>query len=122
MSLIGSALSAARNLSNEATSGASSRDLSVQELTFNVRELQRQVAKLTNMNLALFDLLKEHVAITDQELIDRILVIEKQAAPSMSEAQVPEAAAICEACGKTYSKRNNRCLYCSHVNTRTSVL
>ena len=24
---------------------------------------------------------------------------------------------ICEQCGRTYSRRHNRCLYCDHVNT-----
>ena len=86
-----------------------------------MQDLQRQVTKLTNLNVALFVLLKEHVSITDQDLIAKVEGVEKQMAPRVTEAQVPESAAICEVCGKTYSKRNNRCLYCSHVNVRTSV-
>jgi hypothetical protein len=121
MSLIGSALSVARAMSNEPASGGSGRDLSVQELTFTVRELQRQVAKLTNMNVALFEMLKERLAITDQELIDKVQAIEKPVAPLATEAQTQVTGASCASCGKTYSKRNNRCLYCGHVNTRTSV-
>ena len=121
MSLISSALGAARTFSNDAVSGGSGRDLSVQELTFTVRDLQRQVTKLTNINVALFELLKERVAITDQDLIAAIDAIENPSAPLATEEQTPAVGAVCESCGKTYSKRNNRCLYCGHVNARTSV-
>lgn len=123
MSLISSALGAARAMSNENTAGnALNAELSVRELTITVRDLQRQMTKLSNMNVALYELLKERVAITDQEMIARIELVERRAVQPTAQAQAPDAGAVCEACGKTYSKRNNRCLYCGHVNTRTSVL
>ena len=122
MSLISSALGAARALSSEPSPGISSADISVRELTLTVGDLQRQVVKLTNMNVALFELLKERSDITDQDLIEKIEAIEKQAAPPPSETQTPDVSAVCETCGKTYSKRNNRCLYCGHVNARVSIL
>ncbi len=124
MSLISSALSLARTASMEGSSGASGKDLSVTELSISVRDLQRQVAKLTSMNLALFEILKERTGITEQELIARIELLEQkpQDTASQADGQTPQAGATCELCGKTYSKRNNRCLYCGHINTRTSIL
>jgi ribosomal protein L37E len=76
------------------------------------------------MNLALFEILKERTGITEQELIARIEQLEQkpQDTPSQADGQTPQAGATCELCGKTYSKRNNRCLYCGHINTRTSIL
>ena len=127
MSLISSALGAARTLSQDAGSSTSNAELSVRELTITVRDLQKQMTKLTNMNVALFELLKTRVAITDQELIAQIQAVEaraiaQSAALLSAAAHTADAGAVCESCGKTYSKRNNRCLYCGHVNTRTSIL
>lgn len=81
----------------------------------SVQELKWQVAKLTLINRAMFEMLHEKLGMTEADLMAKMHEIDMR--DSHLNGQAPASAPVsCEACGKTYSKRHNHCLYCGHVN------
>lgn len=83
------------------------------------RELKWNVDKLTLVNQALFELLQEKFGLTEAELMAKMTEIDMR--DSHLNGQAPHSGPVaCEACGKTYSKRHNHCLYCGHVNAFSS--
>jgi ribosomal protein L32 len=64
----------------------------------------------------MFELLHDKIGLTEAELMAKMTEIDMR--DSHMNGQVPiTAPVVCEACGKTYSKRHNHCLYCGHVNS-----
>lgn len=79
------------------------------------QELRRQVNKLTLINMALFEILHEKLGLTEAELQAKMTEIDLR--DGHLGGDVPHTPPVsCEACGKTYSKRHNHCLYCGHIN------
>jgi len=96
----------------ESKTAAMNAEMSVQELTWKVN-------KLTLVNHALFELLEEKFGLTEAELMAKMTEIDLR--DDHMNGRAPVATSIsCEACGKTYSKRHNHCLYCGHINTSGS--
>ena len=122
MDLIKSAADVLGALSHEGTVMSSGLSPTIQDLTTNVADLHRQIVKIGNLNLALIEVLRDRVGFTDQELIEKINLIERQPAPTISDVQHPAASETCTRCERAYSKRHNRCLYCGNVNEQTSLL
>ena len=82
-------------------------------------EVKWQVNKLTLINRALFELLHEKFGLTEAELVAKMTEIDIR--DSHQDGCFANAGPIaCEACGKTYSRHHNHCLYCGHVNATTS--
>jgi hypothetical protein len=82
--------------------------------------LEWKVNKLILINMALVELLTAHAGLTEAQLLEKMQEIDLR--DGKLDGKVSETtSAVCEQCGKTYSKRHNRCLYCAHVNTGDGV-
>ncbi len=84
-----------------------------------VQELKWQVGKLTLINRAMFELLHDKFGLTEAELVAKMTEIDLQDAHQNGRV-APGAPVACEACGRTYSKHHNHCLYCGHTNVSGS--
>ena len=85
-----------------------------------VTELRWQVNKLTLINMAMFELLQQRFGVTEEELVAKMTEIDMR--DGHVDGHAPASGPVaCEACGKTYSKRHNHCLYCGHVNGHSPV-
>lgn len=85
-----------------------------------VAALEWKVDKLTLINMALVELLIAHAGLTEAQLLAKMQEIDLR--DGKQDGKPPDTASpICEACGRTYSKRQNHCLYCGHVNQSEHV-
>jgi len=85
-----------------------------------VSSLEWKVDKLTLINMALIELLTAHVGLTEAQLLEKMQEIDLR--DGKQDGKPPETVApLCEACGRTYSKRHNHCLYCGHINQNGHV-
>ena len=105
-------MSTASQQASESKTAAMNAEMSVQELTWKVN-------KLTLVNRALFELLEEKFGLTEAELMAKMTEIDLRDDHLHGHAPITTPIS-CEACGKTYSKRHNHCLYCGHINTTGS--
>ena len=65
---------------------------------------------------AMWSLLKEHVPVTDERLIDRIT--ELDLADGRLDGKKTRPPTICGSCGRSVSQRFPRCVYCGEVIER----
>lgn len=82
--------------------------------------LEWKVEKLTLINMALVELLTTYSGLTEAQLLAKMQEIDLRDGrqdSKLSDALSP----VCEECGRTYSKRHNRCLYCGHINQNGHV-
>ena len=85
-----------------------------------VSVLEWKVEKLTLINMALVELLTAHTGLTEAQLLEKMQEIDLRDG-KQDEKPLETVSAVCEACGRTYSKRHNHCLYCGHVNQNGRV-
>jgi hypothetical protein len=77
--------------------------------------LEWKVNKLVLINMALVELLTARGGLTEDQLLAKMQEIDLR--DDRADGKLPETvSAVCESCGRTYSKRHNHCLYCGHVN------
>ena len=90
------------------------------EATLKVAKLEGQVAKLTLVSHALFELMAERSGITEADLIAKVSEIDAREQATAAPGK-PESPEFCEQCGRSYSKRHHHCFYCGHVNHVTKA-
>lgn len=107
---------------NRAISEASLKATEAQhrtELTGDKLEvLERKVEKLKMLNMALLEILGERFQLQEADVIRKVQEIDLR--DGKKDGQLDMGQSDCEDCGRTYSRRNNRCLYCGHVNVGQS--
>lgn len=94
--------------------------VTAEEARYRALDMEAKVNKLTLINHALFELIASRLGITEQDLINKVNEIDLRDG-TLDGKIVAENALVCEQCGRSYSRRHNRCLYCSHVNPARSV-
>ena len=82
--------------------------------------LEWKVNKLTLINMALVELLTAHAGLTEAQLLEKMQEIDLR--DGKQDGNLSDTVPlVCETCGRTYSKRQNHCLYCGHVNQNGRV-
>ena len=92
--------------------------MTAEETRGHVQELEWKVGKLLLVNQALFEILSSRLAITETELTTKMNEIDLR--DGKMDGKLAVDGTVCEQCGRTYSRRHNRCLYCAHINTNGS--
>jgi rRNA maturation endonuclease Nob1 len=75
-----------------------------------VRELAARLDKLALVCMALWDLLKEHTDLTEEDLMQRVKQIDL--ADGAGDGKVTKAVLRCRSCGRVMSTRHTRCMFC----------
>ncbi len=75
-----------------------------------IRDLEHQVARLSLLNQALWELLRDRVGLTDQDL-ERV-VHEVDMRDGVEDGRVTDTAVRCPTCGRISNSKHYRCLYC----------
>lgn len=74
----------------------------------DVELLERQVAQLTLFSRAVWEIAKEKIGCTDNEVLARMQTLD-----ALSDVSAPNATPrTCGECHRTVSSRHTRCLYC----------
>jgi len=84
----------------------------VQQAEQDFKRLQEQVEKLTLICMAMWSLIKEKTALTEQDLENRVHEIDLS--DGVADGRVQTQVRECPQCGKTLSKRLQRCMYCGY--------
>jgi ribosomal protein S27AE len=82
-------------------------------------DLEEQVDKLTLVCAALWDLVKEKTALTEEDLIARIAVVD--ARDGVADGKITHKARPCEQCGRSVAARHYKCLYCGTEQKKGGV-
>ena len=75
-------------------------------------DLEARVDRLQLICAAMWSLLKEQHGLTEEQLAERIRRIDLL--DGREDGKVSPLSARCEKCGRSVSRRNNRCIYCGH--------
>lgn len=84
-----------------------------------IQELETRLERLTQVNQAMWSLLKEVTGLTEEALVERTKALEAAARPA--EPDVPVQGALCPQCGRSVSLRHNRCLFCDFELQETNA-
>ena len=80
------------------------------EMARQLRSMAERFDKLVLLNMALWSLLQEKTGLTEEDLMRRAQEIDLQ--DGVADGKVTRTVKKCGNCGRTISKRHNRCLYC----------
>ena len=105
---------AAYMLSNEAKSQARRAETEAGNLRNRVKILENNVAKALLINEALWELIREKLRLTDDELNDKLYAIDMRDGTLDGKNQ-RSSAMKCPQCNRMVSPRHAACLYCGHI-------
>jgi len=84
--------------------------MSVAEMRTELRDIREQIGKLALMNQALWELLRERLQLTDDDLAKIAQEIDLR--DGVADGKMTEAAVRCPQCGRISNSRHWKCLYC----------
>jgi hypothetical protein len=87
----------------------------IQNLLDEQRHLERRIERLLLINSAMWELLKEHLPLSDIELRSKILEVD--AADGTVDGRMGSRLRVCKHCEKMLHPKHDKCLYCGHDNT-----
>lgn len=93
-----------------AARNAESRVLSAQE---DIRELRHQVERLTLLNQAMWELLRERAGLTDADL--ERMAREVDLRDGQEDGKMGGGAVTCPTCRRVSNSRHYKCLYCGEL-------
>jgi len=102
----------------EAFSSANDAATKATQFQERVRLLEDRMDRMTLLNMSMWSLLKETTGLTDEHLAARVQEIDLQ--DGVADGKVTRAPAVCPKCGRSFSARHQRCLYCGHQNAQQS--
>lgn len=102
----------------DAASSASDAASKATQFQERVRQLEDRIDRMTLLNMAMWSLLCETTGLTDEHLAARVQEIDLQ--DGVADGKVTRAPATCPQCGRNFSARHKRCLYCGHQNAQQS--
>ena len=105
---------AAYMLSNEAKSQARRAETETGNLRNRVKILENNVAKALLINEALWELIREKLRLTDDELNEKLYAIDMRDGTLDGKNQRSRAMK-CPQCNRMVSHRHAACLYCGHI-------
>ena len=75
-----------------------------------VRELEHHIGRLTLLNQALWEVLREKVGLTDEQL--RAKIHEVDLRDGVEDGRMTETGLVCPSCRRVSSSKHWKCLYC----------
>ncbi|MBU1239194.1 hypothetical protein KKF84_07185 [Myxococcota bacterium] len=94
-------------------------DSGKEELIEMVLDLEQRVDKLVLTNLALWEILKGSMGITEELLLSKIREIDLR--DGKLDGKISRELLHCPMCGRVMSKKHAQCLYCGHEKLDTTV-
>jgi len=85
----------------------------------SVKELEDKIDKLTLVCLSMWSLLIEKTDLTEQQLMERVKVIDMQ--DGNPDGKISTKIKKCLKCNRTRSPKHKRCLYCGAEETKLSA-
>ncbi|MCA3006104.1 MAG: hypothetical protein IOD15_12205 [Phycisphaerales bacterium] len=86
----------------------------------DVDELEQRVDRLTLLNAALWELLRDRAKLTEADLVNKVQEIDLR--DGRSDGRIRSTPKVCDACGRTISSRHQRCLYCGgHTGSAAGI-
>lgn len=90
---------------------ASSAQSSANSAAREARSTQDRLERLLLVNMALWSLLQDKTGLTEQDLIERVKIIDEM--DGQADGKASNAAPTkCHACGRTVAARQTKCMYC----------
>ncbi len=83
------------------------------EMRAVVKELNHQIARLSLLNQALWELLHEKLHLSQEELEAKAREIDLR--DGIEDGRVTDVALKCPACGRVSNSRHHKCLYCGQL-------
>lgn len=80
------------------------------QLLAQVRELEHQIGRLTLLNQALWELLRDRVGLTDQDFENMVREVDLR--DGVLDGQITNTPMKCPQCGRVSASKHYRCLYC----------
>jgi len=80
------------------------------DFTPEIRDLQHQVQRLQLLNQALWELLRNKLSLTDDELAGKAHEVDMR--DGVADGKMTETPLKCPTCGRVSSSKHWRCLYC----------
>jgi hypothetical protein len=85
------------------------KDLTPQ-LVAQAREMEHQIERLTLLNQALWELLRDRVGLTDQDFENMVREIDLR--DGVPDGRITNTPMKCPQCGRVSASKHYRCLYC----------
>lgn len=94
----------------DASATASRAESKSQNLGYRISELEDRIDSLAITCQALWELLREHASITDEQLANKVSEVDLR--DGQADGKMRGGTENCGKCGRTVSMRHMRCLYC----------
>jgi hypothetical protein len=90
------------------------------DLQHRVRELEESLDKLVLINTAMWELLKNRIGLTEAELLKQVEAVDLR--DGVADGKITRTvAANCPQCGRTFSARHRKCLYCGAKDQKSGA-
>lgn len=94
-----------------ATADQAARDAKqAKDLVYEIKELEARIDKLSMINMAMWQIIKEETKKQDEDLFAMVQDIDLR--DGRLDGKVKKQIKKCHKCGRTMSRRHQRCLYC----------
>ena len=84
-----------------------------------LKELRQQVGRLRLTNQALWELLRDRLSLSDEDLVNKIHEVDVR--DGHADGQLTEGGLRCPNCGRVSNAKHGKCLYCGQGFERTSL-
>ena len=76
------------------------------------KNLEQEVRRLALMNQALWEVLRQRLGLTDEDLLRKVKEVDLR--DGVEDGRMTEVGLECPTCGRVSSSKHWRCLYCGH--------
>ena len=94
-------------------------DGKVESTNVKVRELEHHVARLSLLNQALWELIRERLNVTDADLEKRIHEVDLR--DGVEDGCITDGPLQCPTCGRVSNSKHWKCLYCGQAFERPAM-
>ncbi|MFP4053873.1 MAG: hypothetical protein ACLFV7_08425 [Phycisphaerae bacterium] len=104
---------------NMGTASRDVRERRQEAAAVSISALNDRVDKLSLVCLAMWSLLQEKTALSEEDLMERVRLIDL--ADGVPDGKVTRTVRQCTRCGRTMSPRHRKCLYCGTEDLKESA-
>ena len=83
---------------------------SIIRLSSDVSDLRNQLARAALLNQALWELLQQHVGLTEAQLLEKVAEVDLR--DGKQDGKLTERAVRCPQCQRVCNSRHAKCIYC----------
>lgn len=89
------------------------------DLREEVRQLSRRLDRLALVSHAMWELLREHTSLTDDDIRAKVVQIDKS--DGIRDGKITPRVSVCSQCGRPLNTTTSICPYCSEDNPKHKV-